>query len=56
MVAYFPEKYGEPLIRLALDILAHKATPPAIFMKHQMITVENVDDVYSNDYVVGIRV
>jgi ribose transport system substrate-binding protein len=55
-VAYFPEKYGEPLIRLALDILAHKPTPPAIFMKHQMITAENVDDVYSNDYVVGIRV
>jgi len=37
-VAFFPEKYGEGLIRLASDILAHKAVPPACFIKHTLIT------------------
>src|SRR5271169_5384668 len=48
-VAYFPEKYGDGLIRLALDILARKAVPPAIFISHQIITPENVDHFYPND-------
>jgi ribose transport system substrate-binding protein len=48
-VAYFPEKYGDGLIRLALDILARKAVPPAVFMNHQVITPENVDHFYPND-------
>lgn len=48
-VAYFPEKYGEGLIRLALDILARKAVPPAVFVNHQVITPENVDHFYAND-------
>jgi ribose transport system substrate-binding protein len=48
-VAYFPEKYGDGLIRLALDILGRKAVPPAIFTSHQTITPENVDHYYPND-------
>lgn len=48
-VAYFPEKYGDGLIRLALDILARKPVPPAVFMKHQLITPDNVDHYYPND-------
>ncbi|MBV9008352.1 MAG: substrate-binding domain-containing protein, partial [Verrucomicrobia bacterium] len=48
-VAYFPEKYGEDLIRLALDILNHRSVPPAVFVKHQLITRENVDHFYPND-------
>jgi ribose transport system substrate-binding protein len=48
-IAYFPEKYGDGLIRLALDILARKAVPPAIFTSHQIITPENVDHYYPND-------
>lgn len=48
-VAYFPEKYGPQVIRLALDILERKATPPAVFTRHQMITPENVDHFYPND-------
>ncbi len=48
-VAYFPEKYGDGLIRLALDILARKVVPPAVFMNHQVITPENVDHFYPND-------
>ena len=48
-VAYFPEKYGDGLIRLALDILGGKAVPPALFTTHQIITPENVDHFYPND-------
>jgi ribose transport system substrate-binding protein len=48
-VGYFPERYGDALIRLALDILAGKAVPPAVFIKHQVITRENVDHYYPND-------
>jgi len=53
-VAYFPERYGLGLVRLALDILSRKAVPPAIFTRHQIITAENVDHVYPNDSLVGI--
>jgi ribose transport system substrate-binding protein len=53
-VAYFPEKYGEAVIRLALDILTGKPTPPAVFMKHQLITPENVDHIYPNDKLTGL--
>jgi len=48
-VAYFPEKYGDGLLRLALDILGKKAVPPAVFTSHQIITPENVDHFYPND-------
>jgi ribose transport system substrate-binding protein len=48
-VAYFPEKYGDGLIRLALDILARKPVPPAVFTTHQILTPENVDHFYPND-------
>jgi ribose transport system substrate-binding protein len=48
-VAYFPEKYGEELIALALDILSHRPTPPAKFVKHQVITAANLDHFYPND-------
>jgi ribose transport system substrate-binding protein len=54
-VAHFPEKYGEGLIRLALDILANKPTPPAVFIKHQLITPENVDHYYPNDALLSIK-
>lgn len=53
-VAYFPEKYGDGLIKLALDLLAHKAVAPACFTKHQLITPENVDHYYPNDSVLGV--
>jgi len=48
-VAYFPEQYGDGLVRLALDILAHKPVPPAVFTNHQLISPENVDHFYPND-------
>jgi ribose transport system substrate-binding protein len=48
-VAYFPERYGEDLVRLAIDILNRKPVPPAVFVKHQLITPETVDHFYPND-------
>jgi ribose transport system substrate-binding protein len=50
-VAFFPERYGSALVRLAQDILAHKSTPPAVFTEHQLITAQNVDRFYGNDPV-----
>jgi ribose transport system substrate-binding protein len=50
-VAYFPERYGEGIIPLALDILAGKPRPPAIFVKHTLITAANVDHYYPNDSI-----
>jgi len=51
-VAYFPEKYGDDIVALALDILHRKPVPPAVFVKHQLVTPENVDHIYPNDCLV----
>jgi ribose transport system substrate-binding protein len=53
-VAYFPERYGEDLLRVAIDILNHKPVPPAVFVKHQLVTPENVNHVYPNDRLMEI--
>ena len=55
-VAYFPEKYGEQILKLALDILHHRPVPPAVFVKHQMVTPENVNHIYPNDELIGMSV
>ncbi|HEY7462343.1 MAG TPA: substrate-binding domain-containing protein [Gemmatimonadota bacterium] len=52
-VGYFPERYGDGLIKLAVDILAHRQTPPALFIRHHLITTENVDHFYPNDALLG---
>lgn len=42
-VAYFPERYGDQLIALALDILTHRVpVPNAVFIKHQLLTPGNL--------------
>ncbi len=48
-VAFFPERFGEEIIRLALNILAGTQMPPVVFIKHRLITAENVDQFYPND-------
>ncbi|MGA3026393.1 MAG: substrate-binding domain-containing protein [Bryobacteraceae bacterium] len=48
-VAYFPERYGEDIVRLALDILLRRPVPPAVFVKHELVTPENVNHFYPND-------
>lgn len=53
-VGYFPEQYGDGLIKLALDILTRKPAPPAVFVHHHVITRENVDHYYPNDALMGV--
>jgi ribose transport system substrate-binding protein len=52
-VGFFPERYGEGLVSLALDIVQGKEVPPAVFMKHTLITRQNVDNFYPNDALVA---
>jgi len=51
-VAYFPEKYGAEIVAVALDLLHRRAVPPAVFVKHQLVTPENVNHVYPNDQLI----
>ena len=48
-VAYFPERYGDELIRLSLDILNQRQVAPAVFVEHKLITPKTVDHYYPND-------
>ena len=41
-VAFRPETYGERLIPLALDVLAGREVPPAVYQQHWLIRPENV--------------
>lgn len=45
-VAYFPERYGEELVPLALAILQKKPVPSSVFVKHDLITPKNVGLIY----------
>ena len=47
--AYRPEAYGDYLIKIALDILDGKQVAPAVYMKHDFITPQNVDVFYPQD-------
>jgi ribose transport system substrate-binding protein len=49
-VAYFPERYGEQLIPLAVDILTQRApVPNAVFIKHQLLTPGNLRQHYGRE-------
>ena len=48
-VAYFPERYGDEIVPLALSILQKRPAPPTVFVKHQLITPRNVDLLYPLD-------
>ncbi len=48
-VAFFPERYGEAVIQLALDILHKRHIPPAVYAEYQMITPLNVNLFYPID-------
>lgn len=45
-VAFFPEQYGDDLIRLARDILAKRHTPPAVYARQHLITADNLSRFY----------
>jgi len=48
-IAYFPEQYGEAVIRLALDKLQGRTVPAASFIRHELLTRETVDTFYPHD-------
>ena len=48
-VAFFPERYGENVIRVSLDILSGRPVPPAVFVEHKLVTPSTVDHYYPND-------
>src|SRR5256884_8648031 len=48
-VGFFPERYGDDLIRLSLDILNRRPVPPAVFVEHKLVTPRTVDHFYPND-------
>lgn len=54
-VAFFPEKYGESLLLLALDILSRRTVPPAVYLPVQVLTRKNVNDFYPQDTFVDSR-
>lgn len=45
-VANFPERYGEGLIQLALDMLHRKPVQPATYAPIQLITPRNIEEFY----------
>jgi ribose transport system substrate-binding protein len=53
-VGFFPERYGGGVMALALDILRHQPTPPAVFVKHEMVTPEKVNHFYPNDTLLSL--
>jgi ribose transport system substrate-binding protein len=48
-VAYFPEKQGEQVLQTALEILAGKQVPPAVYIDHVWITPDNIATYYPED-------
>lgn len=48
-IAYFPERYGKGIIPLCIDLLERRPVPPAIFVRHQLVTKDSVDRIYPND-------
>jgi len=48
-VAYFPERYGDEIIPLAIGMLQKRSVPSTLFVKHQLITPRNVDLIYPLD-------
>jgi ribose transport system substrate-binding protein len=47
--AYWPERYGEKLIAVALKILNGEPVPPAVYNEHVFLTQDNIDEFYPQD-------
>jgi ribose transport system substrate-binding protein len=45
--AYFPERYGEIGIPYLIDLVKGKAVPADLFIDHQPVTRDNIDQLYS---------
>ena len=54
-VAYFPESYGEKVIKLALDMLEKRAVPRMTLVHHQIVHPQNVNKIYPNDLLMDMK-
>lgn len=45
-IATFPERYGDNLIQMALNILHKRPVPPAMYAPIQLVTPGNIDKIY----------
>ena len=54
-VAYFPEIYGERLVRLAMDVAENRHHAQMVFTRHVVVSPENVDKIYPNDVLMAGR-
>jgi ribose transport system substrate-binding protein len=48
-VAFFPERYGDDVIRTALDILRQRDVPPAVYAHYEFVTAANIGKLYPID-------
>ena len=42
------------IVAVALDILHRRPVPPAVFVKHQLVTPETVNHIYPNDQLISM--
>jgi ribose transport system substrate-binding protein len=47
--AFWPERYGQKLIELALKILQGEPIPPAVYVEHVFLDASNIDRYYPDD-------
>jgi ribose transport system substrate-binding protein len=52
-VAFSVDRYGDDVLRLALDVLRKKPVPAAVTVKHHVLTARNVDHYYPNDILLN---
>lgn len=48
-VSFFPERYGNFIVPLALDILAGNAVPSIVRVPHEVISIDNIDTYYPEE-------
>jgi ribose transport system substrate-binding protein len=48
-VSFFPERYGDFMIPLALDILAGNPVPSIVRVPHEVISIDNIDTYYPEE-------
>jgi ribose transport system substrate-binding protein len=48
-IAFFPERYGDDIIRLALDVLHKRNVPSAVYAPYQLVTISNLSRLYPMD-------
>jgi ribose transport system substrate-binding protein len=45
-VAYFPERYGRTVVPAMIDLLDGKEVATPLYTAHEVVTAENIRDVY----------